>query len=117
MLNLLLPSIWQIFHIPLYHFKPKNSTIIAPSDTIRKQQIAIEQWIIEPQGETFLNNITAPTLILCAEQDALIPPENSKVINKYLKHSKLITYSNGGHIMIYQYPKKLAAAIINFLSE
>ncbi len=115
MLNLLFPNLWKIIFVPIYHFKPKNSTIIAPSSTIEQQQLAIEQWIIEPQAECILKNIISPTLILCAEKDKLIPPENSKIINKYLKNSQLITYANGGHIMIYQYPLKLASTIINFL--
>lgn len=115
MLNLLFPNLWKIIFIPIYHFKPKNNTIIAPPRTIEKQQIAIEQWIVEPQAEDILKNIITPTLILCAEKDKLIPPENSKIINKYLKNSQLITYANGGHIMIYQYPIKLASIIINFL--
>lgn len=113
--QLLIPSLLYIPIVEFYHFKPKNNTKLIPPETIRQQQNIIEEWSELPNPTLVLDGIKIPTLVLSGDADKLIPPENSKTINKYVRNSKLVTFEQGGHVMIYQYPAKIADTIIDFL--
>ena len=113
--RLLIPSLWYIPILEYYHFKPKNHTKIVPPETIKQQQDIIEEWSEIPNPNLVLSGIEAPTLVLSGDADKLIPPENSKTISEYVKDAKLVTFARGGHVMIYQYPIKIANTIIEFL--
>ncbi|MFN8769314.1 MAG: alpha/beta fold hydrolase [Neisseriaceae bacterium] len=105
---------WYWLSLWVFHFKPHGSKNIVSKETIRKQQEILEEWnkLLDP--EKFLNKITTNTLIFVGGKDRIVPPINSKILKKCITNSKLVNFSNGGHLLIYEYPK-LARVIINSL--
>jgi len=49
-----------------------------------------------------LNEIKAPTLIICGKDDILKPPKFSKIIQHEVKNSKLILLEDCGHVAIFE---------------
>ena len=58
-----------------------------------------------------------PVLILNGTADAVIPPINSSILVQTIPHAELIRWKDGGHAMIYQYPKQIAQCIDNFIRQ
>jgi pimeloyl-ACP methyl ester carboxylesterase len=54
-------------------------------------------------------------LIMNGEADVVIPPINSVILSQQIKHSRLMRWKDGGHAMIYQYPKEMAEDINQFI--
>lgn len=113
--GILFPSIWQAPSIALFHFKPEGSKNIVPLQTLKEQQGVLEHWGALANSETILQSISTPALIQVGKLDQLIPPSNSKMLNMHLSNSQILEYPNGGHVMIYQEPIKIAKDIISFL--
>ncbi len=63
-----------------------------------------------------LPEIKNPTLIVTGKNDALIAPENSKILNKRMPNSQIITFEDLGHCFFVE-SKKIAQTTINFLLE
>jgi len=55
--------------------------------------------------EVSTNNLSAPTLIIHAEDDALVSFHHAKDAHKRIKQSRLIFISTGGHVMLPQLDK------------
>ncbi len=115
MIKLLFPSIWQALALLLFGFRHAGSKNLVPSETIIQQQSVIEEWNNLSNPQALLKAINTPALILVANADKLIPPQNSLRIRKYLNNAELIEFSLGGHILIYQNPVEIARAISNYL--
>ncbi|MCC2645592.1 MAG: alpha/beta hydrolase fold [Burkholderiales bacterium] len=109
--KLLLPSMWYFFTVAIFHFKAEGSKNIVSKTTLNEQAAILEDWSLNPQPISILEKITTPTLILIGEADKLIPPVNSKILNKNIKGSKLVSFNSGSHLMIFQYPVDLARVI------
>jgi len=62
-----------------------------------------------------LGAIKAPTLILWGEKDGLIPVEYAAEFAKRIPGSKVVIYSNVGHIPMEEVPEKSAADLAAFL--
>jgi pimeloyl-ACP methyl ester carboxylesterase len=58
-----------------------------------------------------LDEINAPVLILCDEQDQWIPCEQAYLLQRKIKGSKLVTVPDSGHLVIEENPAALAAEI------
>ena len=81
-------------------------------ENIGRQTKAIEQW----KGVyRQLSKIKAHTLVVTGADDILIPPENSALISKNIKHSWLIQIKGGGHAVMFQYPKGFSSIVHTFL--
>ena len=59
-------------------------------------------------------DIKASTLVVAAEDDALLPPRNSEALSKRISGSKLVTLQ-GGHAGVTEYPNEYNAAFLEFL--
>ena len=81
-------------------------------ENIDRQTKAIEQWK-GVYGR--LSEIKAHTLVVTGADDILIPPENSMLIAKNIKHSWLIQIKGGGHAVMFQYPKGFSSIVHTFL--
>lgn len=59
-----------------------------------------------------------PTLVICGEEDEIMPLQNSKNLHAVLQgQSSLITYPETGHLLLIEEPEKFASAIANFVSQ
>ncbi|MCC2624146.1 MAG: alpha/beta hydrolase fold protein [Burkholderiales bacterium] len=110
--KLLVPSIWYFFIIAIFHFRTRGSKNIVPQSTLHEQALVINEWHTHANPKSILDDINARTLILAGEADRLVPCINSIVLNKNIKNSKLVSFSPGSHLMIFQYPKALAREIV-----
>lgn len=62
-----------------------------------------------------LSKLEVPTLIITGLQDVVMPPENAKLLERIIPHTKLIEYDTAGHGVIYQYPLDVANNIKDFV--
>jgi len=64
-----------------------------------------------------LPQITAPTLVLAAEQDLATPPEHGRQIAELIPGARFQTVSPGAHIATVERPDVTTAMILRFLSD
>lgn len=81
------------------------------------QQILSRQWAAITQHEACdrLPDITSPTLAITGSEDALIPPENAKVMADRIPVAQMISIDVGGHLFLIEQPEAFNEAVINFL--
>ncbi|OUL20168.1 alpha/beta hydrolase [Nostoc sp. RF31YmG] len=63
-----------------------------------------------------LQDIKAPTLIITGDSDLVIPPANSKILNKKISGSKLKIIKEAGHGFSYSHAAENAKIFADFLS-
>lgn len=113
------PPEWKvkmIYALIVEHFQPRNLTPIDLNLILKKQQQLILNWPKDNNTAEKLKKINIPVLILNGEADIIIPPINSLLLSNTIPHAKLMRWQDGGHAMIYQYPKEIGNAIHHFIS-
>ena len=63
-----------------------------------------------------LENFNLPALVIRAEQDQAIPPENSDILAQGLPQSRLYSISRGGHMVNLEQPEAFNQGLLEFLS-
>jgi pimeloyl-ACP methyl ester carboxylesterase len=83
-------------------------------DSLARQQKAIELW-----GGTAerLGSLKGRTLLLCGDEDVLVPSENSETMNKIIPGSKLQVVKGAGHGLMFQEPDLFLSIVQDFLGE
>jgi len=85
-----------------------------PDINIRRQWEAIESW----RGTyTRLHKITAPTLLVTGDHDMATPSANSLILAQRIPDSHFVQIKNGGHGVMYQYPKQFSRIVLYFLKS
>ncbi|HAK45820.1 MAG TPA: alpha/beta hydrolase [Spirochaeta sp.] len=64
-----------------------------------------------------LNEIKAPTLVVCGSEDRLKPPNYSGIIAEEISKSHYILIPGSGHVAIFEKPEELAIIILGFLAR
>lgn len=62
-----------------------------------------------------LPNITAPTLVIAAEKDAVKPFPYSRLIAERIPNAELVVIPNAGHAVVIEKPEAVNAEILRFL--
>ena len=62
-----------------------------------------------------LPQITAPTLVINGAEDALIPPENSRIMAERIPGAELVLFPEVGHLFFHEVPEEADAAVAGFL--
>jgi len=62
-----------------------------------------------------LNRIENPTLVLTGSEDALIPPENSRILSERIPHARLQVIEKVGHQLFIEEPDACNRAVLEFL--
>lgn len=89
------------------------STSLATRDA---QMTAISEWGIPDATKLErLRAIRQPVLVANGDNDAMVPTENSYLLEQYLPNAKLSIYPDAGHGFLFQYPEKFAAEVNAFL--
>lgn len=92
----------------IFYHPPGN----IPSETMEKQALAIGKW----EGCCArLGEIKNPALIITGADDILVPPQNAHFLAEKIPHARLVEYENAGHGLMFQYPEKFSAIVIDFL--
>ncbi len=88
------------------------STRFPPASQILKRQIdAIQQH----DAWENLNRIQNPTLVIVGSEDALIPPENSRILAERIPHARLQVIEKVGHQLFIEEPDACNGAVLDFL--
>lgn len=110
--KLLMPSIWHFFTVAVFHFKTHGSKHVVPKSTLDEQISVINGWSTRINPKSILESINSTTLILVGESDKLVPSANSNILCDNIRNAKLVGFSAGSHLMVFQYPYALAQSII-----
>jgi pimeloyl-ACP methyl ester carboxylesterase len=89
--------------------------MLAPG--VRQAMLDRMSQVLLVPPEPALRRITAPTLLLWGERDAMIPFSNSADYLRALPHARLIALPALGHVPQEEAPAESAAAVAAFLSE
>lgn len=114
MISLMFPYDWvktngeyleKVFSRPMKSSSPEN---------IKRQADAMDNW----KGCCDrLHQIQVETLLITGTQDVLTPPQNSYWMADGLPKASLVRFENGGHGIMYQFPKRFTETVIGFLEE
>lgn len=64
-----------------------------------------------------LRRVTAPTLVVCGERDALVPPSVGEVVRRELPTAELVVLEGAAHVPMLECPAACAAALQAFLAD
>lgn len=78
---------------------------------VRRQREAFEQWTSYGR----LAEIKCPVLVLCGEDDGMVPPENSRQLAKEIAGAKLVLVPQCGHLPMLEQPIAVRNAVFDFL--
>lgn len=115
-LRMLFPTTWLQEHPGFAQaFISRPMTVYSRcAEGISGQVSAIASW----EGCTSrLGRINARTLVIAGELDRVIPPELSKETADLIPNGEYGSFPDGGHGLIYQYPKELARMAAGFLGR
>jgi pimeloyl-ACP methyl ester carboxylesterase len=62
-----------------------------------------------------LPQVAAPTLVINGAEDALIPPENSRIMVRRIPGAELALFPEVGHLFFHEVPAEADAAVADFL--
>jgi pimeloyl-ACP methyl ester carboxylesterase len=89
--------------------------MLAPG--VRAAMIArMEQVRLEPPAP-LLRQITAPTLLIWGERDAMIPFSNAQDYLHDIPNCRLVAFPNLGHVPQEESPESSVAPVVSFLKE
>lgn len=64
-----------------------------------------------------LQNLSAPTFIICGENDQLTPPRYSQYLADHIPNAKITIIPEAGHMVQLEKPEQVAAAIQGFIID
>ncbi len=79
---------------------------------VLRQQGAIEGWTSFGR----LGQVACPTLVLCGEDDGMVPPENSRQLAGAIPGARLRLIPRCGHLPMLEQPGEVAQAVLDLLS-
>jgi len=94
----------------LYDLVSQNPT---PPHAVRGHLKAIDAF----DGCADLARITAPTLVITGEGDALIPAQNSHLIASRIPGAQLVLLPDAAHFFWIEKPRETAQALIRFFAQ
>ncbi len=84
-----------------------------PAEILTKQRNAVQEF----NAWDRLSQITAPTLVLGAEQDILVPPKNSEILAERIPNAELVIVKGGGHQVLIEQADACNQAVLSFLKK
>jgi pimeloyl-ACP methyl ester carboxylesterase len=80
-------------------------------------QLAVGLALLAPEGafDGRLHQITAPTLLLAAEHDGVVPPDNAALMAAQIPDSTVVILPGAGHHFALEIPEVTAETITGFL--
>ena len=117
LLGTLFPDDWLTTHPEPWKYLPEAAEPFKP-ETIGLQYYAVQKWL-SPGGGSFghLGQLTVPVLLICGDQDKVVPHVNSSILADSIHTSTLIRVPDSGHGMMYQLPETFANYVLTFLAD
>jgi pimeloyl-ACP methyl ester carboxylesterase len=85
-----------------------------PDDGYFAQLQAIRAW---PGTCERLPTVRTPTLVIHGETDALVPPENGRIVARAIPNATLVTVPNASHIFYTDQTEATATILLSFLRQ
>lgn len=99
-------------------FKPQDYTYTHVSRALTSAQGNLLQgWRADIQASEGLGHLGTSTLVITGTDDEVFDKQNSVILAGTILNAKLVEVQAGGHAMMYQYPKILAAQINAFIQN
>lgn len=118
-IDLFFPLKWKLpmaYSLISNRFLPNDYIENDTRPILLEQQRLVLTWINDKKTAEKIKTLSLPTLILNGESDEVIPPVNSVILANSIKGARLVKWKEGGHGMMYQYPKEIASVINEFLA-
>jgi pimeloyl-ACP methyl ester carboxylesterase len=64
-----------------------------------------------------VSRIEAPTLVITGDEDAIVPPENSRNLAASIRGARLLVFEGAGHMVFVERAEEFNRAVIEFLEE
>ena len=77
------------------------------------QLAGTSQW----DGYDRLGRVASPTLVLHGELDALVPPENGRIIAERIPGAELVTVPQANHLLGTDQPEQVSELLVNWLDR
>ena len=78
-----------------------------------RQQEAFAGW----ESHSRLGQVACPTLVLCGEDDGMVPPENSRQLAALIPGARLELIPQCGHLPMLEKPEEVRDAVFEFLGR
>jgi 3-oxoadipate enol-lactonase len=91
----------------------RSLTYPTPLATRRKQLDAITEW----SSHQRLHHLTVQTLVLTGDRDALVLPENARILQERIAGSRLHVISGAGHIFWHSHVDETVSVVSDFLTQ
>ena len=75
------------------------------------------EGLLEDDSLKELNKITAPTLIIWGDQDAIVPKIDQDAFEAAIPDSRLVIYPGAGHAVYWEEPARFASDITAFIED
>jgi pimeloyl-ACP methyl ester carboxylesterase len=83
-----------------------------PLATRQRQLAAIDGW----SSHARLSRLAAPTLVLTGDRDALVVPENARLLQARIVGSRLHVIAGAGHLFWHSHPDEVLTVVTEFLA-
>jgi 3-oxoadipate enol-lactonase len=87
--------------------------LAATNEGYLAQVVGSSQW----DGYDRIQGITAPTLVLHGELDALVPPENGRIIAGRIPGAELVMIPNANHVLMTDQPEHVSKVLVEWLDR
>lgn len=85
------------------------------AEVTHAQDAILQHWKQDNQALRQLDRVKMPALVLVGTSDKVLWPRNSVMLGRYLPDATLVEVQDGGHAMMYQFPRRLAERIDAFV--
>jgi pimeloyl-ACP methyl ester carboxylesterase len=117
MLGTLFPDDWLATHPEPWKWLPEAKEQYNPA-AIGLQYVAIQDWLSKGGGSADkLHLLKMPVLVICGNQDKVVPLINATILADSISSSTLIIVSNSGHGLMYQLPEAFGNYVTTFLAQ
>jgi pimeloyl-ACP methyl ester carboxylesterase len=115
LLGTLFPDDWLASHPEPWKYLPESTETYNP-ETIGMQYLAVQEWLSPNGGSAgLLQKLEMPVLLICGDEDKVVPPINSSILADAIKLPTLAFIPGTGHGLMYQLPETFATRVQDFL--
>jgi pimeloyl-ACP methyl ester carboxylesterase len=114
-LSTLFPDDWLATHPEPWTALPEGKEPVN-GQAIGLQYDAIQEWLSPGGGSAGrLHQLNMPVLLMCGDQDKVVPAVNSKILADSIQTASTLTINGTGHGFMYQMPQAFANYVVAFL--
>ena len=83
------------------------------NDGYMAQAVGTSQW----DGFDRVGGITAPTMVLHGELDALVPPDNGRILAERIPGAELVLVPDANHVLMTDQPEQVTKVLLDWLDQ